>query len=182
MNETYNIEIFFTIIKLIFAVFNIQLTSEIFKIIINVVTGIGSAVIGGVVAVYVARMQIDSNRLIHKKKEEKIERNICIIVISDLEDMIGKFNPLIEEFKDDEIPVGLIQPIIILDSLEKFKSEYFYLLGEDNSIKTISSVINRLKYIHEGLDEIIEKDSIDNLKESCQKTIYIISEILNKTN
>ncbi|MFB5661574.1 hypothetical protein [Alteribacillus sp. HJP-4] len=143
---------------------------------------IGGSIIGGIVAFYVAKMQVEANKNLEKLKERKLERTICLLVISDLEDTLERFNLFLANNKDNEFSVESLKKATELDSLIKFKNEFIYLLEKDTDIKKFSSVVNRFSFLKNQESKTVERESIEKLIKSGDQIKKLIKCLLKSKN
>jgi hypothetical protein len=148
---------------------------------ISIYTTLGSAVIGGLVAFYTAHIQIKSNKNIEELKNLKLERNICILVSSDLSDIRTRFTGFLKA--KSNFTYGQIKTHINLSSLEKFKIEFINVLNEEKEVKLLSSVINRLQLmISESENKHLDKEKTQSLIVDVERLEGVVNTYLDIMN
>lgn len=184
MSSSNNLKgsVILVLIVLVLFLSQVNFNSKLVQTLLGYFSTIGSAIIGGYVAFYVSRLQVESNKKLEYLREKKQERAMCLLVSSDLEDIINRIDSLLATKKDNEISISDIKRIIITTSLIRFKENFLYLMESEQDIKKVSSIVNRLVLFEEFEKEKVTKESIQKLLESCSQIYEIINILLNDIN
>lgn len=175
MNRTVLLIAFLAFIVMIICIDNVDLKSDSVKTTIDIFTTIGSAVLGGYVAYYSAYIQVEGNKKLENYKEQKLSKNICILVINDLRDITIRLRTILK-FDISKLSHKDLKPYINIDSLEKFKTDFIHILEDDADVLTYSSVLNRLLILKSTADDApLERGKLDQLITDIQKVDGFVS-------
>lgn len=171
---------------IILIIFNIDTTDESKKFSIEIFSTIISALIGGFVAFYAAKIQVDGHRNIETKREDRNCRNLIIILINDLTDFNKKLDTIIsdenslEETFEQLKSQNFSYEFVPIDPLSKFKEEFIYIIDNKDKLTLFLAIYNRLNLFKSSLvTPDIKK--IRKLHSDINELIVFFDAMLEKT-
>ncbi|MCP3741417.1 hypothetical protein [Rossellomorea sp. BNER] len=181
MSKPTILTIILSLFVIIVSLGHLDLKSEVVTTSIDILGTVGSAIIGGFVAFYASKMQVEGNKELERRKEIKAQKNILVLVLSDLDTIISRIQTFIKENSQKQLKEIQLKPFIYTTSLDRLKNEFIYIFQSEEDIKLFTSIVNRLSFIVFSTDENRNANikQLESLMQDCKSIKKIFTTYLN---